>query len=60
MDAHVGKKYSQEGPGKVSSQDCARHTRATRQCEGSHVHHGVVSLGGFGLERISKDRLHNR
>jgi hypothetical protein len=47
VDAHVGGDDAQEGPGGVSSQDCARHTRATRQCDRSHVRHGVVSLRGL-------------
>jgi hypothetical protein len=35
-----------------------RRTRATRQCGGSHVRHGVVSLRGFGLARMSEHPLH--
>jgi hypothetical protein len=60
VDVHVGGDDAQEGPAGVSGQDFARRTRATRQCDRSHVRHGVVSLRGFGLARMSEHPLHNR
>ena len=60
MDAHVGGDDSQEESVEFFGQNCTRRTRATRQCGGSHVHHGVMSLHGFGLERMSKHPLHTR
>jgi hypothetical protein len=58
VDSHVGGDDAQEGPVEVSSEDFSKHTRATRQCDRSHVHHGVVSLCGFGLVRMSEHPLH--
>jgi hypothetical protein len=57
---HVGGDDAQEGLGGFSSQDCVRHTRATRQCGGSHVRHGVMSLRRFGLARMFEHPLQNR
>jgi hypothetical protein len=57
---HVGGDDAQEGLVEVFEQDFTRRTRATWQCGRSHVRHGVVSLHGFRLARMSEHPLHTR